>query len=207
MFRRTKPRIVKRLGWFAVDAKGVAAVEFAYIAPLLILALFGTVEVSRAVMMHKRFQRVSAMFGDLVSREETIGNAPGEAADMLNGMMLAAQQVMYPFSMSSLNIKINSLRAKSNDKNRTRSEWSYEYKTGIAKSTCADKSMPAHNMISEGNTAIVVESSYQFTPLLANLVPGFQSSMNWRDTITHSPRKASCVGFDGSNCGELCPGW
>lgn len=207
MFFRSKPRIVKRLGCFTVDSKGVAAVEFAYIAPLLILALFGTVEVSRAVMMHKRFQRVSAMIGDLVSREQTMGSAPGEAAAMLNGMMLSAQQVMYPFSMSSLNIKINSLRAKSNDKNRTRSEWSYEYKTRSAKSTCTDKPMPSLGMINAGNTAIVVESSYQFTPLLANLVPGFQTSMNWKDTITHSPRKASCVGFDGSNCGELCPGW
>lgn len=192
---------------FAIDYKGVAAVEFAYIAPLLILALFGTVEVSRAVMMHKRFQRVSAMIGDLVSREQTIGTAPGQAAAILNGMMLSAQQVMYPFSTAGLQIEINSLRAKINDANQTRSEWTYKSQQGTAVSSCTNRAMPSTGMLNAGNTAIVVDASYKFTPLMSKLVPGFRSAMTWSDTITHSPRRASCVAFEGRNCGELCPGW
>lgn len=192
---------------FAIDRKGVAAVEFAYIAPLLILALFGTVEVSRAVMMHKRFQRVSAMIGDLVSREQTIGTASGQAASILDGMMLSAQQVMYPFSTTGLRIEINSLRAKVNDANQTRSEWTYKSPEGTASSTCTNKAMPSTGMLNAGNTAIVVDASYRFTPLMSKLIPGFRNAMTWTDTITHSPRRASCVAFEGKNCGELCAGW
>lgn len=204
---RHKDTMLRRLRKFIADKTGVAAVEFAYIAPLLILALFGTIEVSRAVMMHKRFQRVSAMIGDLVSREQTIGTAAGTGADIINGMMLSAQQVMYPFSMTSLNIKVNSLRAKSDDKTRTRSEWNYDYVAGSANSTCTDKAMPAAGMINAGNSAIVVESTYTFSPLLVNMIPGFKTDLVWTDTITHSPRKGQCVGFEGNNCGMLCPGW
>ena len=192
---------------FARDRKGMAAVEFAYIAPLLILALFGTFEVSRAVMMHKKFQRVSAMIGDLVSREQTVGTTPGGALQTINGMMLSAEQVMYPFSANGLRVKVNSLRAKSNDANQTRSEWTYDSQLNTAVSTCTDKPMPASGMINAGNTAIVVESTYVYAPVLKDLIPGFKTTMTWNDTITHSPRKASCVGFDGKNCGELCPGW
>lgn len=200
---------MQRMRRFAIDRKGVAAVEFAYIAPILILALFGTVEVSRAVMMHKRFQRVSAMIGDLVSREQSIGAAPGEAAGILNGMMTSAQQVMYPFSAANLRIEVNSLRAKSTgaDPLPTRSEWTYRSQTGTAVSTCTDKAMPADGMVTAGNTAIVVDATYSYAPLLSKLIPGFQNAMTWSDTITHSPRRASCVGFEGKNCGELCPGW
>ncbi len=197
----------RALGAFRRNKNGVAAVEFAYIAPLLILALFGTVEVSRAVMMHKRFQRVSAMIGDLVSREQTIGTAAGTAAPILNGMMLSAKEVMYPFSTSSLEVNVNSLRAKSDDKTQTKAEWSYSSTNQSTASTCTIKAMPAADMISAGNTAIVVESKYKFSPLLANLIPGFRTSMTWTDTITHSPRKASCVAYEGKNCGELCPTW
>ncbi|MGE0055791.1 MAG: TadE/TadG family type IV pilus assembly protein [Hyphomicrobium sp.] len=207
MFTKLSPLLKRSIARFARNRKGVAAVEFAYIAPLLILALFGTVEVSRAVMMHKKFQRVSAMIGDLVSREQTVGTAPGGALQAINGMMLSAEQVMYPFSTDSLVIKVNSLRAKSNDASRTRSEWNYDSKLNTAQSTCTDKAMPATGMINAGNTAIVVESSFGYAPLLKDLIPGFKTTMTWNDTITYSPRKASCVGFDGSNCGELCPGW
>lgn len=192
---------------FAIDRKGVAAVEFAYIAPLLILALFGTVEVSRAVMMHKRFQRVSAMIGDLVSREQTIGTAPGQAAAVLNGMMLSAQQVMAPFSVADLQIEVNSLRAKVDNAGQTRAEWTYRSAQSTAVSSCTNKPMPSNGMLNAGNTAIVVDASYKFTPLLSKLIPGFRTAMTWTDTITHSPRRASCVGFEGKNCGELCPGW
>ncbi len=198
---------MRSLRKFAIDRKGVAAVEFAYIAPLLILALFGTVEVSRAVMMHKRFQRVSAMIGDLVSREQTIGTAPGQAAAILNGMMLSAQHVMAPFSTADLQIEINSLRAKIDNAGQTRSEWTYKSAQGSAVSSCTNKAMPSAGMLNAGNTAIVVDAQYKFRPLLSKLVPGFRTAMTWNDTITHSPRRASCVAFEGKNCGELCPGW
>ena len=88
MFTGYNFTLKRPLASFARDRKGVAAVEFAYIAPLLILALFGTIEVSRAVLMHKKFQRVSAMVGDLVSREQTVGTAPGGALQAINGMII-----------------------------------------------------------------------------------------------------------------------
>ncbi len=67
--------------------------------------------------------------------------------------------------------------------------------------------MPASGMLTTGNTAIVVEAKYTYAPLLKDLIPGFKTEIEWNDTITHSPRKASCVAYEGQNCGMLCPGW
>jgi Flp pilus assembly protein TadG len=48
---------------FLLNSSGVAAVEFALLAPLLMLMTFGTFEITRALIAHKRFQRATAIVG------------------------------------------------------------------------------------------------------------------------------------------------
>ena len=197
------PRSLRRFG---VNTAGVAAIEFAYLAPLLILATFGTFEVARAVLMHKRFQRVSAMVGDLVAREQQIGTNVNQARAEMDGIMASAQHVMKPFSTTTLKVSVMAIRAKSDDATKTKIEWSYGFQGGAEPAQCANKGMPATGMITQGNAAIMVEAQYTYTPLLANLVPGFSNAITWKDTITHSPRN-SCVDYAGQNCVLNCPSW
>jgi Flp pilus assembly protein TadG len=180
---------------FKRNIAGIAAVEFALIAPLLMLMLFGALEVSRAVMMHKRFQRATAMLGDLVSREESIGEAAG----------LSAAHIMQPFDMTTFNVNVFHIRATT--ATQTIADWQYTSSAGSPGSalvTCVPKSMPAAGMINVGNAAIVVESTYTYTPLFASLAPpGFGASIPWTDTITHSPRQRNIIPLDtptGPNC-------
>ena len=199
-------RIAMAVRTFVENTAGVAAIEFAYMVPLLLLATFGTLEVARGVLMHKRFQRAGAMVGDLVAREKDLGTDQGTAMAELAGVMKSAEHVMKPFSNTSLKIGVMAIRAKSNDANNTKVEWSYAYHGQSVPAQCASKSMPASGMITQGNAAIVVESQYTYTPILANLIPGFKNAITWTDTITHSPRN-SCVNYAGQNCVLNCPGW
>jgi Flp pilus assembly protein TadG len=197
------PRSVRRFG---ANTAGVAAIEFAYLAPLLILATFGTFEVARAVLMHKRFQRVSAMVGDLVAREQQIGTNVSLARAEMDGIMKSAKHVMSPFKTNSLKVSVMSIRAKSDDATKTKIEWSYGYQGGAEPAQCSNKGMPATGMITQGNAEVMVEAEYTYTPLLANLVPGFSNAITWKDTITHSPRN-SCVDYAGQNCVLNCNNW
>lgn len=206
MTNRTENRIVKAVRAFVENAGGVAAVEFAYMVPLLLLATFGTLEVARGVLMHKRFQRASAMVGDLIAREKDLGTDQASANLEIDGIMKSAEHAMQPFSATTLKIGVMSIRAKSNDANNTKIEWSRAYHGKTVPAQCATKSMPASGMITQGNAAIIVESEYMYKPILANLVPGFSTNMTWTDTITHSPRN-SCVNYAGQNCVLACPGW
>jgi Flp pilus assembly protein TadG len=191
---------------FSHNAHGVAAIEFAYLAPLLILATFGTFEVSRAVMMHKRFEKATAMVGDLVAREQALGTDATSAQAELAGIMQSALHAMEPFDTSTLQVGVMSLRAKSTDATNTKIEWSYPFQGASVPAQCATQAMPASGMITAGNAAIVVQTKYTYKPLLANIIPGFSTSMQWNDTITHSPRN-SCVNYAGTNCVLSCPGW
>ncbi len=190
---------------FRQNIAGIAAVEFALLAPLLMLMLFGALEVSRAVMMHKRFQRATAMLGDLVSREASIGEAAGEGEAALNGMVLSAAHIMHPFEMATFSVNIFEIRATAPA--TTIAEWQYTStggNPGSASVTCVPKAMPAAGMVNVGNAAIVVESSYTYTPLFASLAPpGFGANIPWTDTITHSPRQRNIIPLDdptGPNC-------
>ena len=79
-----RQRIAIRLHVFKENCAGVAAVEFAYLLPLLIMMTYGVIEASRAVMMHKRFQRSVAMVGDLVVARRS-NRRYGRGRDRRNG--------------------------------------------------------------------------------------------------------------------------
>ncbi|AGK56502.1 hypothetical protein HYPDE_24083 [Hyphomicrobium denitrificans 1NES1] len=204
MNQRLKLQITSRILAFLSNSSGVAAVEFAFIAPLLMLMTFGTFEISRALMVNKRFQRATAMIGDLVAREKQIGSTPEDASTTLDGMLVSAEHVMEPFSSTPLQIAITQLRASSADASITKVEWAWSYHNA-AIANCGDvKSMPDPNMISKGDAAIVIEAKYTYTPLLANIVPGITQAMNWSDTMTFAPRYGSV--FFGQKTQNLkCP--
>jgi Flp pilus assembly protein TadG len=193
-----------RIRGFLADGSGIAAVEFAYIAPLLMLMTFGTFEISRALIVHKRFQRATAMVGDLVSREEQLGATYPEAKAALDGIMLSAQHVMEPYTSTPLRMAITQLRASSSDAKKTNVEWSYSY-NGMPVTNCPlAKNMPAWDMITKGNAAIVVEAQYQYTPLLTNIIPNLIKQMNWSDTMAFSPRYGS-VFYGQATQNTVCP--
>jgi Flp pilus assembly protein TadG len=203
MLMMTKRSVMLAICRFRRSTAGFAAVEFAALAPLLMLMCFGTFEVARGIMTHKRFQRVTAMVGDLVAREKQLGTTPSEAKAALAGIMNSAASVMLPFSSTPLQVGIMSVRAASAPPNLTTVEWSYGYQ-GYPVPACPTPKSVTPGMISPGNAAIVVEAKYVYTPLLANLVPGWGTSMTWTDTITDSPRN-SCVDYGGLNCTGVCP--
>lgn len=90
----------RHLQSFLDNRNGVAAIEFAFLCPILMLMTFGTFEMTRAVVVHKRFQRATAMVGDLVAREQQLGTTPSNAPDAFDGIMRSIGQVMAPYSVS-----------------------------------------------------------------------------------------------------------
>lgn len=191
---------------FGRNSTGVAAVEFAMLAPILVLMVFGTFEVSRAVLVHKRFQHAVAMVGDLVAREQHLGTDASSANAALAGIVKSAEHAMQPFNATPLKIAIYSIRAHSTIANSNRVEWSYAHNGKTVQAKCATKNPPASGMVTPGNAVITVEADYTYTPVLAGLIPGFSSPLAYSDLMTYSPRN-SCVDYAGTNCVLACPGW
>lgn len=193
----------RRFALFGRDAEGAAAVEFAYLAPFLMLMLLGTVELGRAINMDRHFTMATAMTGDLVAREEWLGISKTDAGDNLEAMMESVKHVMHPYDASTLKLGIFSVRASTTNAKDTKVEWSYTYnEKDDVPQQCDEYTLP-DGLIDKGGSVIVVESSYLYKPLFADFVPGISGNLTWTDKSFHSPRN-SCVDYvKGDNCSSL----
>jgi Flp pilus assembly protein TadG len=187
--------------WF--DTRGAAAVEFALIAPLLMLALLATVELGRAINMDRQFTTATSMTGDLVAREEYMGTSSANAETNLESMMDSIQHVMKPYDASSLRLGVISVRASTADANDTKVEWSYPFNGMTVPGKCTTYSLPK-DFLAKGGSTIVVVSEFTFKPLFGSFVPGITGNMTWEDKSYHTPRN-SCVDYvKGDNCTLKC---
>ncbi len=84
------------------DNKGVAAVEFALIAPVMVLMLFGAVEVSQAVTIDRKVTQAASTVADLVAQYETLDCAT------LRSIMTISRSVFEPYpnqgTLASINV-------------------------------------------------------------------------------------------------------
>jgi Flp pilus assembly protein TadG len=198
-------RMAGSLQRFWRHSQGAAAVEFAFLAPLLLLMLLGTIEIGRAVNIDRHFSMATASAGDLVAREEWLGTSSSNATANLNSMMLSIKQVMQPYDASTMKLGIFQVRASTTNASDTKVDWVFSYNGKTVPTKCQTYTLPA-GLIGKGGSVIVVESSYLFKPLFADFVPGFSGQILWSDKSLNSPRN-SCVDYvkpSGSACLSSC---
>ena len=80
------------LGQLAKNTRGAAAVEFAFLAPVLILLYFGMVEYCQGYMALKRTGHVASMVADLVSQNDTVTKT------QITDIFAIGDQIIRPFS-------------------------------------------------------------------------------------------------------------
>jgi Flp pilus assembly pilin Flp len=194
----------RREGAFLRDASGSVAIEFAFILPLLALMLLGTVEISRAVNINRHFTAATNTLGDLIAQEQFLGTSKSNAQANLDGMMRSIEHLMQPYDSRTLKMSVFMVRASHTDPDDTRVEWSYSFNGGKERADCSFYPI-SKDLIGKGGFVVVVESSYDFTPLFADFVPGFGAGMQWEEKSFHIPRKG-CVSFTSGNsqCVSKC---
>ena len=92
------------------DRRGVAAVEFALIAPVLLSLYFVTMEVAQAIETNKKISRVASMVADLVTQQQSI------TRQEIDAIMRIGETILVPYNRSQPVIDITAI-AVSNDNN------------------------------------------------------------------------------------------
>ena len=85
------------------DRRGVSAVEFALIAPLMILMYFGAAELTQAYMAQKRVIHVASVIADLTSQETTLNQG------MVDDIFAAGRHILQPFPVAPLSQRLTSI--------------------------------------------------------------------------------------------------
>jgi Flp pilus assembly protein TadG len=95
--------MLNRIRKFVKAKDGLAAVEFAFIAPVLGTMLLGTIELCNALECHQKVTMVASSAADLVAQSSTVSQS--QMTDIFN----AATAIVYPFSSSGIQIVTSSI--------------------------------------------------------------------------------------------------
>ncbi|GAA6211133.1 pilus assembly protein [Hyphomicrobiales bacterium 4NK60-0047b] len=71
LFQSAANKLFMKLSSFKKNSEGTAAIEFAFIAPLMIATYFGTVEISRVYITKNKVETVTETISDLVAQGKT----------------------------------------------------------------------------------------------------------------------------------------
>lgn len=192
-------------GWrFLRNGDGAAAVEFALLVPLLLLLFVGIYEGSRVIELDRRFSQVTSMTGDLVSREQDLGADP---AATIKGILKVIDHILGANPGGSLEIEIIPVMGFGEDGTDTRT-YAPSYKRAkdgtisISRPRCTAYDLPAAGLLGVGDSTIIVEAKFEYTPLA--FAKSMFPSMSWKEKSAHSPRHG-CVDFEDNNCSVSCP--
>ena len=95
------------------DIRGVAAVEFALILPLMFMLYLGVSEVSRAIRASQKVDQIARFIADMTARKTTGGPVDNQAtitnADLLD-FSNAAKMLIAPLAKENLLIEIDEIK-------------------------------------------------------------------------------------------------
>lgn len=159
-----KTSILQRLRGFARATGGLAAVEFAALAPMMMLILFGSVDLLDMLHANRRVQNSAASIADVVARDTEISNAE------IAGLWSAIDILMFPNQGQEVRVRLTSIRIV----NATRAEvvWS-EARGGLTPYTAGSTvdDLPAQ-MMQPGSSVIWAETVYPYHSPLGFLNDG-----------------------------------
>ena len=175
-------RQLARLGG---DQRGVSAVEFAMILPLMITLYLGAVEVSQGIGIDRKVTLTTRTIADLTSQVTSVTSS--DMSSILN----ASAQVMMPYDSSKLKTTVSQVKI---DANSTATiDWSCTL-NGTKRSTGSAVSLPSALAIAS-SYLIWSEVAYSYKPTIGYVVTG---TLNLSDQIYMRPRQSNNVTLSGS---------
>ena len=170
----------RALGRYLRDRRGVSAVEFALIAPFMILLYLGSVEISLALSIDRKITSISSALADLVAQDDVITD--DEMTDILN----AGAVIVAPFDPTPLEIRVTSVLMDGSDNIEV--QWSDAM--GMSPySEGSTISVPA-GVLERNRSVIMVEVDYQYDTMFGELGV---SQFNISEVFYLRPRRSIVV--------------
>lgn len=148
------------LSAFRRDQKGIAAVEFALLAPVMILLYFGMAELCQGFMAQKRMSHVTSMVADLTAQAQAVNE--NDLTDIFN----VGDQIMQPFSDDALKMRVSSVTRGSDGIIDV--DWSF----GRDMPELQEPVTVPNGLIGNGESLIIAEAIYDYESPVGRFLPG-----------------------------------
>lgn len=167
---------MKRLGHFLKREDGAIAIEFAFVAPIMLGMFFGLTQLALALGVRNDVVNLASAGADLVAQESA-----ATTADLTN-VFSALSAMLYPYSTTPAKITIssisdnNSASAAGGNNPTGTVDWSCT-QGGTVRSGTYTFPTAAQGVITRGSgdSVIMAEVTYTYTLPFAVSIPGFAS--------------------------------
>lgn len=167
------------------DERGVSAIEFALVLPLMLTLLIGGAEVGDGVATKLRMSRSAYTVADLASQFVSI-----QSSDMSN-ILSAGSVLIAPYAPSFLTVTVSEVTTIAPG-GLAAVKWSAS--TGKARTAGQAITLPAAFSNLPVNTALILgEASYAYAPTLGYSVTG---TFTFADSYYLYPRLSDCVTYN-----------
>jgi len=174
--------ISARLLAFLRDRRGVAAIEMAFIAPLLILLYFGTVDATNWYMTHRKLVLAGATLADLTTQTATSTTG----TDIAKYWQATTDSIIAPLPSSSVKVTMRDFRLSGTT---SKQKWEYPIATtagcGTSRNAAALQAIKNAEM-ADSNDIVIVEVCTSIEPIALQIF-GF-GTLDVRYQISMRPR-------------------
>ena len=180
------------LGWitrFARDGRGMSAVEFAFVAPVMVGLYLGCAEISDGVAVDRKVSLTAGALSNLTSQVTTISSG-----DMTN-ILDASSAIVAPYDASKLTLTVSCLKIDGNGVAKV--SWSAARNT-TARTTGSVYSFSTSNAALDVKNSwlILGEVTYAYKPTVGYTITG---TLTLSEKMFMAPR-ISAPTYNGVTC-------
>jgi Flp pilus assembly protein TadG len=171
-------RLLKR---FLADRRGISAVEFALIAPVLIVFYFGTVELDSALAVNRKVTAAASAVADLVAQDNSLDNTE------IAAIFTATEAIMAPYDPDdTIQVRVSSVRL--NNQSQPVVVWSDAHNM-TPRAVDSPVAVPP-NVLVAGTTVVVAEVVFPYEAPLSDIMGG---AIQMDETFYLRPRRGASV--------------
>jgi Flp pilus assembly protein TadG len=170
---------------FFRDRRGISAVEFALLLPVMLTLFLGGTEVTQGITVKRKTTIVTRSLGDLVAQETSITNAE------MTSIFQATAAIVAPFSSVNLKVIISSISI--DGENVAKIVWSDATNGATAHTAGQEITLPEGLNQFPNTTLIWAEAEYEYTPTIGYVISGM---VPLKDHVYLRPRLVRCVERD-----------
>lgn len=190
---------------FIRNRRGVAMAEFAMLLPLLMLLAGGSFEIGRYALIMQKLDRISATLSDLIARSETEAITETEISNIIDSALYLAE----PFDFSGNTMVIlTSVQGRLSEAPEILSQRVSGSIPGghsaVGDTVGGDATLPAAfpdagdgQTLADGETLIVAEVIYNYSPFLLGSLGVLKNHVIYRDAYFR-PRFTDTITFPSS---------
>lgn len=156
-------RLKRKVASCLADRRGVAAVEFALIVPMMLAMYLVTMEAGQGIDANKKVSRVGSMVADLITQQQTI------TASELVAIMQIGESTLQPYNRSRPTITVTAIEITDETTPKVKVAWSHKLVDGNGQASPYVKGSPTtvpDKLKIKGSFLVRVVSSLNYEPFL-----------------------------------------